>query len=92
MLVNDIWQRLRLYFETITPPTEAQLRDMLSLLRKRRLIRVQWHEDPARFSESQVEILPTLPRVIPFENAAAWEQQIVLYRQPMAETAKEVTP
>ena len=92
VLVNDIWQRLRLYFETITPPTEAQLRDMLSLLRQRRLIRVQWHEDGARFGESQVEILPTLPRVIPFENAAAWEQQIVLYRQPVAETAKEVTP
>lgn len=92
VLVNDIWQRLRLYFETITPPTEAQLRDMLSLLRQRRLIRVQWHEDAARFGESPVEILPTLPRVIPFENAAAWEQQIVLYRQPVAETAKEVAP
>ena len=92
VLVNDIWQRLRLYFETITPPTEAQLRDMLSLLRKRRLIRAQWHEDAARFGESQVEILPTLPRVIPFENAAAWEQQIVLYRQPVAEAAKEVAP
>ena len=79
---NDIWQRLRLYFDSIALPTEAQLRDMLGKLRNRRLVRVQWHEDNSRFGESQVEILPTLPRVIPFENATAWEQQAVLYQQP----------
>jgi hypothetical protein len=79
---NDIWERLRLYFENIAPPTEAQLREMLGKLRQRRLVRVQWHEDPARFGESQVEILHTLPRVIPFETAAAWEQQAALYQAP----------
>lgn len=78
---NDLWQRLRLYFETVTAPTEAQLRDLLGRLRNRRLVRVQWHEDAARFGESQVEILPTLPRVIPFEDAAAWEQQAGGFRQ-----------
>lgn len=51
------------------------MREMLGRLRNRRLIRIQWHDDAARFGESQVEILPTLPRVIPFEDAAAWEQQ-----------------
>jgi hypothetical protein len=79
---NDLWQRLRLYFEHVTPPTEAQLRDMLNRLRNRRLVRVLWSEDPTRFGDSQVEILPTLPRVIPFESPAAWEQQAALYRQP----------
>lgn len=79
---NDIWERLRLYFENIVPPTEAQLRDMLGRLRNRRLIRVQWSEDAARFGESQVEILPTLPRVIPFEDANAWQQQAALYQTP----------
>ncbi|MCW5558798.1 MAG: DUF4194 domain-containing protein [Verrucomicrobiae bacterium] len=77
---NDLWQRLRLYFETLVPPTEAQLRDILGHLRRRRLVRLQWSEDPARFGESQIEILPTLPRVIPFENAEAWEQQAALYQ------------
>lgn len=80
---NDLWQRLRLYFETLTPPTEAQLRDLLGHLRRRRLVRLQWAEDPTQFGESQIEILPTLPRVIPFENAEAWEQQAALY-QPSA--------
>ncbi len=79
---NDIWERLRLYFENITPPTEAQLREMLGKLRNRRLVRLQWHEDAARFGESQVEILHTLPRVIPFENAVAWQQQAGLYHAP----------
>jgi len=88
---NDIWERLRLYFENIVPPTEAQLREMLGTLRNRRLVRVQWHEDPACFGESQVEILHTLPRVIPFENAAAWQQQTGLYQAP-AETAAEANP
>ena len=66
---NEIWEKLRLYFENIAPPTEAQLREMLGKLRGRRLVRLQWHEDPACFGESQVEILHTLPRVIPFESA-----------------------
>jgi hypothetical protein len=70
-------------------PTASQLRDMLGKLRNRRLVRVQWDEDPNRFGESQVEILPTLARVIPFENASAWEQQAELYRQPAAETQEK---
>ncbi|MGA2245485.1 MAG: DUF4194 domain-containing protein [Verrucomicrobiota bacterium] len=85
---NDIWERLRLYFEHIVPPTEAQLRELLGKLRSRRLVRLQWHEDPACFGESQVEILDTLPRIIPFENAAAWQQQAALY-QASAEAAAE---
>lgn len=78
---NNVWQRLKLYFENVTPPTEAQLRQMLGLMRQRRLVRVQWSEDPSRFGESQIEILPTLGRVIPFENVAAWEQQAAGFRQ-----------
>jgi hypothetical protein len=85
---NDIWEKLRLYFENIVPPTDAQLREMLGKLRSRRLVRVQWSEDDARFGESQVEILPTLPRVIPFENAAAWQQQAALYQTPVGAAAE----
>ena len=91
---NDIWQRLKLYFEQVDLPNASQLREMLGKLRNRRLVRVQWHEDTDQFGESQVEILPTLPRVIPFENAAAWQQQAELYQQPATEMdeKKEPTP
>jgi hypothetical protein len=89
---NDIWQRLKLYFERLDMPNASQLREMLGKLRNRRLVRVQWHEDPEQFGESQVEILPTLPRVIPFENASAWQQQAELYQQPgIASDEKEAT-
>ena len=86
--VNDIWQKLRLYFEQVEPPKETLLREMLGRLKDRRLIRLNWHEDAERFGESQIEILPTLPRVIPFEDASAWEQQAGLYRQPVTDTSK----
>jgi hypothetical protein len=91
---NDIWQRLKLYFEQVDLPTASQLRDLLGKLRNRRLVRVQWHEDPDQFGESSVEILPTLARTIPFEDASAWEQQAELYRQPGAEldVKKETLP
>jgi Domain of unknown function (DUF4194) len=85
---NDVWEKLRLYFENIAPPTEAQLRDMLGKLRGRRIIRIQWNEDAARFGESQIEILPTLPRVIPFEDTSSWQQQMSLY-QSAPEAAAE---
>lgn len=79
---NDLWQRLRLYFASMDLPKEAQLREILGKLRHRRLVRVQWHEDSEFFGDSQVEILPTLSRVIPFEDTAAWEQQAALYQSP----------
>ena len=87
---NEIWEKLRLYFENVAPPTEAQLRELLGKLRGRRLVRLQWHEDPACFGESQVEILHTLPRVIPFENADSWQEQADLYQAP-ADVAAEPT-
>jgi hypothetical protein len=80
--VNVLWQRLRLYFETIAPPNEGPLREMLVKLRHRRWVRVKWEDDPARFGDTQIEILPTLQRAIPFENAAAWEQQVAMYSAP----------
>lgn len=78
--INDIWSRLKLYFEKIDPPRENQMRDMLGRLRRHRLVRIRWHEEGNRFGESQIEILPTLARVIPFDDASAWETQAALYR------------
>jgi hypothetical protein len=86
---NEIWQRLGLYFKQVDLPTSGQLRDILGKLRNRRLVRVQWQDETGQFGESQVEILPTLAQVIPFEDAAAWEQQAALYQTPGPEGDKE---
>ncbi len=89
---NDLWNKLGVYFEHLELPREAQLREMLGKLRGRRLVRVQWHDDPNRFGDSQIEILPTLPRVIPFENLAAWEQHAAGHQAPVGETTASSTP
>ena len=84
---NDVFARLKLYFEHIEPPSDSHLERMLTRLRRKRLIRFQRHEDAQRFGESAIEILPTLARAIPFEDAAEWEQQVALYRQTGTEAA-----
>ena len=86
---NQIFARLRLYFEHIEPPTESHFEKMIVRLRSKRLIRFQRHEDPQRFGDSVVEILPTLQRVIPFESTEAWEQQASLYRAHTSESNGE---
>lgn len=95
---NDIWSRLKLYFEHIDPPTEALMREMLAKLRGRRLLRIQRQEDGARFGDTQIAILPTLARVIPFENGEAWEQQRATYApatsvpEPTGTDDNDITP
>jgi len=79
---NDLWSRLKLYFDHIEPPTTGQMREMLAKLRARRLLRVERQDDDALFGDTQIEILPTLARAIPFENQSAWEQQCLQYSSP----------
>lgn len=76
---NEIFRALKLTFERVELPTDSHLERMLARCRTRRLIRFQRHEDPQRFGESAVEILPTLPRVIPFESLEAWESMVGLH-------------
>lgn len=76
---NALDARLKLYFEAVEPPQPTQLDRILAKLRRKKLIRYQ--RDDEQFGSSQIEILPTLPRVIPFEDAAAWEEQAALFGQ-----------
>ena len=80
LTTNEVWLKLRLFFDKIEPPTESNLDRILAKLRRKRLIRYQRHEDANRFGESLVEVLPTLPRAIPFQDLEAWEAQAALYR------------
>jgi hypothetical protein len=76
---NDLYARLKLYFEHIEPPAETHLERILAKLRSKRLIRFQKNEE--RFGESRLEILPTLSRAIPFERAEEWTQAAALFQQ-----------
>lgn len=75
---NGLDAKLKLYFEAIEPPQPTQLDRILAKLRRKKLIRYQ--RDEEQFGASQIEILPTLPRVIPFEDASAWEEQAALFK------------
>jgi hypothetical protein len=81
LTANEFWLKLRLFFDKIEPPTESNLDRMLTKLRRKRLIRYQRHDDANRFGDSLIEVLPTLPRAIPFNDLEAWEAQAVLYRK-----------
>jgi Domain of unknown function (DUF4194) len=80
---DDLYARLKLYFEHIEPPAATHLERILGKLRARRLIRFQKHDE--RFGESRLEILPTLWRAIPFEHAEEWAQTAALFQQPATE-------
>ncbi len=79
-----LFEKLRLFFEKIIPPTESQLDRILRRFRSLRLIALPPAVESGRFADLPIEILPTLPRVIPFENVEAWEQQAALYQEPAA--------
>jgi hypothetical protein len=80
LTTNDLWLKLQLFFDKIEPPTWSSLERILAKLRRKRLIRYQRSEDANRIGEGLVEILPTLPRSIPFQDLEAWEAQAALYR------------
>ncbi|HEY5910715.1 MAG TPA: DUF4194 domain-containing protein [Verrucomicrobiae bacterium] len=84
---NDLYARLKLYFEHIEPPANTHLERILAKLRSKRLIRFQ--KDEERFGESRIEILPTLARAIPFERAEEWAQTVNGFKQAAGEEAAE---
>ena len=76
---DDLFAKLKLYFEHIEPPKPTHLERILGKLRSRRLIRFQPNAE--QFGESRLEILPTLARTIPFERPEEWAQSVALFQQ-----------
>ena len=81
---DDLFAKLKLYFEHIEPPAPTHLERILVKLRSRRLIRFQ--PDAERFGESRLEILPTLARAIPFERPEEWARSAALYQKPTSDS------
>jgi len=73
LTANDLWLKWQVIFDRIEPPTISALRDALTRLRRKRLIRVTDAEDPTRPGDALIEILPTLPRVIDFAGLEEWQ-------------------
>jgi hypothetical protein len=89
--VDDLWGKLRVFFDRIDPPEKSQVESILARLRRHRLVRTQRPEGMTQPGELQIEILPSLARVIPFDDLEAWLQRIDLC-QPEAAAPPPATP
>ncbi len=76
---NDLWVRWHVFFEHIEPPGITALEELLSRLRRKKLIRFQRSDDSSRPGEAMIEILPSLARCIPFDSIDAWLDRARLY-------------
>ncbi len=80
--VDELWGKLRLFFDRVEPPEKTQLEGVLAKLRKHRLLRTHRPEGMSSLGEWQIEILPSLSRVIPFDDLEAWMLRAELCQGP----------
>ena len=73
--LDDLWDKLRVYFDRIEPPEKSQIEAALTRLKRHRLVRTQKPDQMERAGETLIEILPTLARTIPFESIEQWQER-----------------
>lgn len=70
-------------------PSPTRLREILSLAQRKNLLRFTPNDAPER---SIIEVLPTLKRIIPFQNIEEWHKNAERYLTAAKETAEGATP
>ncbi len=78
MRLDDLWEKLRVFFDRIEPPEKSQIEAALSRLKRHRLIRTQRPEDMTQSGDLLIEVLPSLARAIPFDSIEQWRERIDL--------------
>lgn len=91
LTVDDLWTRFRSIFDKIEPPEKTHLDQLLDRLKRHRLIRTHRPDGATQLGETLIEILPSLPRVIPFDSIEDWLARAGLY-QPTLAGQPETTP
>lgn len=76
--VDELWGKLRVFFDRIDPPEKTQLESILARLRRHRLVRTLRPDGIQQAGEVQIEVLSSLARVIPFDDLEAWLQRAEL--------------
>lgn len=87
LTVDELWQKLRVFFDRIDTPEKSQIESILAKLRRHRLVRTQKPEGMTQPGDMQIEILSSLARVIPFEDLEAWLQRAELCQPEVAPAA-----
>lgn len=72
LTVDELWTRFRNTFDKIDPPEKTHLDYLLGRMKRHRLIRTHKPEGALQLGETLIEVLPSLPRVIPFDSLEAW--------------------
>ncbi|MFT4175871.1 MAG: DUF4194 domain-containing protein [Luteolibacter sp.] len=88
--VDELWSRFRATFDRIEAPEKTHLENLVARMRRHRLIRTHKPEGSTQIGEMLVEVLPSLPRTIPFESIEAYLARVSLYQPDGEEEA--VTP
>lgn len=87
--VDELWTRFRSTFDKIEPPEKTHLDVLLARLKRHRLIRTNKPEGSTQLGEMLIEILPSLPRAIPFDNIEEWLARAGMYQQTAQPLALE---
>jgi hypothetical protein len=90
--VDQLWAALKVYFDKVATPEKSQIESCLVRLRRHRLVRTLKPEGMTQAGEMQIEILPSLSRVIPFDDIAAWQSRVETFQPPKDGSAIEEVP
>ncbi len=75
LTLDELYGRLRVYFEGIIPPERTQLEEALNKLKRHRLVRTQKPDGAENAGALLIEILPSLARTIPFDSIEQWTER-----------------
>ena len=90
--VDKLWAALKVYFDKVATPEKSQIESCLVRLRRHRLVRTLKPEGMTQAGEMQIEILPSLARVIPFDDIAAWQGRAETFQPPKDAAPAEEVP
>ena len=80
LTVDDLWTRFRNTFDKIDPPEKTHLNSLLARLKRHRLIRTHKPDAAVQLGYVLIEVLPSLPRVIPFDSLESCLDRAALYQ------------
>ena len=90
--LDDLWDKLRVYFDRIEPPEKSQIEAALTRLKRHRLVRTQRPDQADHPGDILIEVLPTLARAIPFESIEQWQERANLASPPAEPSASISIP
>lgn len=90
--VDQLWAALKVYFDKVATPEKSQIESCLVRLRRHRLVRTLKPEGMTQAGEMQIQILPSLARVIPFDDIVAWQARVDLHQPAKDGPAAEEVP